>query len=182
MKRPGTRGKWDLLVANAFLDLVNVPASLPALLALLKPGGLFYFTITFDGASIFQPEIDPDLDAAIETLYHETMDRRIIGGKPSGDSKTGRRLFRHIRDAGGELLDAGASDWVVFAGSSGYAADEAFFLHFIIHTVGLALKGNPGLDQARFDQWLDTRHDQIERGALVYIAHQMDFLGRVSKG
>lgn len=179
MDRPGTWGQWDLLIANAFLDLVDVPASLPKLLSLLRPGGVFYFTITFDGASIFQPAVEPSMDAAIETLYHETMDRRIIGGKRSGDSKTGRHLFKHIRDAGGELLDAGASDWVVFAGSHGYSADEAFFLHFIIHTVGLALKRNPGLNEADFGRWLEIRHEQIENGALVYIAHQMDFLGRV---
>ncbi len=182
MDRPGTGGQWDLLIANAFLDLVDVPASLPKLLALLRPGGLFYFTITFDGASIFQPEIDPEIDAVIESLYHETMDRRIIGGKRSGDSKTGRHLFMHLRDAGGELLAAGASDWVVFAGSDGYTADEAFFLHFIVHTVGLALRGNPGLDEAELDRWLGIRHEQVENGALVYIAHQMDFLGRAGKG
>jgi SAM-dependent methyltransferase len=182
MDRSGTGGQWDLLIANAFLDLVDVPASLPRLLALLRPGGLFYFTITFDGASILQPEIDPAIDASIEALYHETMDRRIIGGKQSGDSKTGRHLFMHLQDAGGELKDAGASDWVVFAGSDGYIADEAFFLHFIIHTMGLALKGNPGLDGAEFDRWLRIRHEQIENGALVYIAHQMDFLGRAGKG
>jgi hypothetical protein len=87
-----------VLIANAFLDLIDVPATLPALLSLLKPGGLFYFTITFDGATIIQPEIDSALDAQIEALYHETMDRRVIGGKPSGDSRTGRHFFdRSIR-------------------------------------------------------------------------------------
>lgn len=179
MDRPGAQGTWDLLVANAFLDLVDVHDSLPKLLALLRPGGLFYFTITFDGATIFQPEIDPTMDGAIEALYHETMDRRITRGKPSGDSRTGRRFFTHVRESGGDLIDAGASDWVVFAKSHGYTADEAFFLHFIIHTVGSALTGNPGLDRARFDRWLETRHKQIEDGQLVYIAHQMDFLGRI---
>ena len=54
------RRAWDLLIAHAFLDLVDIPAVLPALLALLRPGGLFYFTITFDGVTSFQPEIDPD--------------------------------------------------------------------------------------------------------------------------
>jgi SAM-dependent methyltransferase len=179
MKREESRGAWDLLIANAFLDLVDVPVIFPDLLALLKPGGFFYFTINFDGATVFQPEIDPVLDATIEALYHETMDSRIIGGKLSGDSRTGRHFFHNAYAAGAQLLDAGSSDWVVFPGPEGYPADEAFFLHFIVHTVGAALEGSPGLDPERFSAWVRERHAQVDERKLVYIAHQMDFLGRV---
>lgn len=169
---------WDLLIANAFLDLVDVPSTLPKLLALLKPGGLFYFTINFDGGTIFQPDIDPQMDTHIEALYHRTMDCRIVAGKSSGDSRTGRHFFEHVRCSRAELLDAGSSDWVVFAGPDGYPADEAFFLHFIVHTVGSALTGHPDLDSKRLAEWIRYRHAQIDNGTLVYIAHQMDFLGR----
>lgn len=179
MNSQSGEAKWDLLIANAFLDLVDVPATLPALLSLLKPGGLFYFTITFDGATIVQPEIDPALDDQIESAYHQTMDRRIIRGKPSGDSRTGRHFFEQVASTGATLLEAGASDWVVFAGSNGYRGDEAYFLHFITHTIGSALQGNPALDQARLAWWVQERHTQIDQGRLVYIAHQMDFFGSV---
>lgn len=179
LEREPANSKWDMLIANAFLDLIDVPATLPALLSLLKPGGLFYFTITFDGATIIQPEIDRSLDAQIEALYHETMDRRVIGGKPSGDSRTGRHFFDQVRSAGATLIEAGASDWVVFAGPDGYRGDEAYFLHFIIHTVGSALAGEATLDQERLAGWVRERHTQIDQGRLVYIAHQIDFFGRV---
>ena len=43
-----------------------------------------------------------------------------------------------------------------------------------------ALQGHPELDAGTFDQWIRQRHAQIEQGALVYIAHQMDFLGRTA--
>jgi SAM-dependent methyltransferase len=179
MKRDDCRGTCDLLIANAFLDLVDVPATLPDLLRLLKPGGFFYFTVNFDGATVFQPEIDLVMDAKIEALYHETMDARIIGGKQSGDSRTGRHFFHRAYSLGVEILDAGSSDWVVFPGPKGYPADEAFFLHFIVHTMGSALKDRPGLDPERFAAWIRERHAQVDEGRLVYIAHQMDFLGRV---
>jgi SAM-dependent methyltransferase len=172
---------WDLLIAHAFVDIVDVPTTLPSLFCLLRPGGLFYFTIVFDGATIFQPDIEPALDRQVETLYHQTMDRRTTAGKPSGDSRTGRHLFDHLRTAGGELLDAGSSDWVVFAGPNGYPADEAYFLHFILHTIHTALEGHPGLDAARLADWIAQRHAQVEEASLVYIAHQVDFLGHVSK-
>ncbi|MFB0506002.1 MAG: hypothetical protein ACETWT_04670 [Thermodesulfobacteriota bacterium] len=169
---------WDLLIANAFLDLVDVPSYLPLLFSLLRPSGLFYFTINFDGVTIFQPEIDPVLDRQIATLYHRTMNQRVISGKPSGDSCTGRHLFANLRACRVELLDAGSSDWVVFAGSNGYPEDEAHFLHHIIHTVDNALKGNPEVDANLFASWIRERHAQVEQGVLVYIAHQLDFLGR----
>ena len=171
---------WDLLMAQALLDLVDVPTTLPALLSLLRPGGLLYCPITFDGGTVFQPEIDPEFDVAIEACYHQTMDRRLVAGKPSGDSRTGRHLFTHLRAAGAEVLAAGSSDWVVFAGPNGYAADEAYFLHCIIHTMHTALAAHPHLDAERFAAWIAQRHAQVEQSTLVYIAHQLDLLGRVS--
>jgi hypothetical protein len=170
---------WDLLVAQALLDLVDVPTVLPALLSLLRPDGLFYCPITFDGGTVFQPEVDPEFDAALEARYHQTMDQRLVAGAPSGDSRTGRHLFAHLRTAGVAVLAAGSSDWVVFAGPNGYAADEAYFLHFIIHTVHAALTGHPDLDAERLTAWIAQRHAQVEQGTLMYIAHQLDVLGRM---
>jgi SAM-dependent methyltransferase len=176
--RQAGRQAWDLLVAHAFLDLLDVPAALPQLFRLANETGLFYFTLNFDGATLLEPAIDPPLDDWIECLYHRSMDERLAGGEPSGDSRTGRRLFAHLNAAGARLIDAGSSDWVVFAGESGYTEEEAYFLHFIIHTIHQALRGHPELDPARFAAWIARRHEQVERGELVYIAHQLDFLGR----
>jgi SAM-dependent methyltransferase len=171
---------WDLLVAHALLDLLDVPTALPDLLSVLSPGGLFYFPITFDGATILEPAIDPPYDALIEALYHATMDQRLVQGQRSGDSRTGRHLFGHLRALGAEVLNAGSSDWVVFAGSEGYPDDEAYFLHDIINTIHTALAHHPELDAERFARWVHQRHAQIEDGTLVYIAHQLDLLGRLS--
>jgi SAM-dependent methyltransferase len=176
--REAGRRTWDLLAAHAFLDLMDIPATLPRLFRLLRPGGLFYFTINFDGATLFEPTIDPGLDELIQVLYHRTMDERTKDGQPSGDSRSGRRLFAHLKTAGAQILAAGSSDWVVFPGPDGYPDDEAYFLHFIIHTIQGALEGHPELDPQRLEAWTAERHAQIERGELVYIAHQMDFVGR----
>lgn len=161
------RQPWDLLVAHALIDLLDVPTALPALLSVLRPGGLFYFPITFDGASILEPAIDPPYDDDLEALYHQTMDERTIRGKPSGDSRTGRHLFAQVRAAGGEVIAAGGSDWVVFAGPGGYPADEAYFLHHIIDTMRQALIGHPQIDRERFEPWIRQRHAQIEERRLV---------------
>lgn len=176
--RQQSQQPWDALIAHAFLDLVNIPATLPLLFSLLRPGGLFYFTINFDGATILQPAIDPSFDALVEQLYHRTMDERLVNGLPSGDSHSGRHLFHQLQQAGGEILAAGSSDWVVFGQQGVYPADEAYFLHFIIHTMQQALQGHPELENGRFAAWIAQRHAQIEAGELVYIAHQLDFVGK----
>src|SRR4029077_14863126 len=65
------------------------------LCSLVRPGGLLYFPTTFDGNTAFQPEYDPEFDRAIEASYHQAIDQRVLDGKPSGDSRAGRRLFAH---------------------------------------------------------------------------------------
>jgi SAM-dependent methyltransferase len=174
---------WDVLVANAFLDLVDVPVTLPRLCHLLQPGGLLYLTINFDGLTILEPPVDPRLDEKIMDLYHRSMDERIIAGLRSGDSRTGRHMFSWLRAAGLEILSAGSSDWAVFAGPDGkYPADEAFFLEFILGFFAESLSGRPELADEPFADWLAARRSQIQRGELVYIAHQMDFLARLPAG
>jgi hypothetical protein len=164
--------KSDLLIAHAFLDLLPMPESLSKLFSLVKPGGLAWLTVNFDGVTTLEPATDPVLDAKIERNYHQTMDRRPTGG----DSQAGRHLFGHLRSAGAEILAAGASDWVVHALDGKYPDDEAYFLSFILHFFESSLDGHPELDKKVFQNWLAERRKQIERGELVYIAHQMDFL------
>ena len=179
LQRPASAGRYDLLVAHAFLDLVDVAHVLPLLHAALKPGGLLYATINFDGVTSFEPSVDPALDVQIERLYHATMDERMTDGRPSGDSRTGRHLIPHLNQAGFDVLAAGASDWVVHGRNGRYPDDEAYFLHFIVNTVDGALAGHAELDDEDFGAWVEARHAQIERGELVYIAHQLDMLAQI---
>jgi hypothetical protein len=163
----------DLLIAHAFLDLLPMPESMPSLLALTNH--LAWLTVNFDGVTSLEPTIDAALDERIERLYHATMDTRPTGG----DSRAGRHLFSHLRSAGAEILSAGASDWVVHSVNGKYPADEAYFLNFILHFFEESLTGHVELNATAFATWIKERRAQIERGELVYIAHQMDFLVKV---
>jgi len=173
----GGKPYCDLLLANAFIDLIDIPLILPDLLRLLRPSGHFYFTINFDGETILEPPIDTEYDRMIIALYHRTMDERTIAGEKSGDSQTGRHLFHHLRQAGAEITAAGSSDWIVFPMDGRYPEDDSYFLHFIINTIHQALNNYQGLDQTVFTAWITKRHQQIELGKLIYIAHQIDFVG-----
>jgi SAM-dependent methyltransferase len=168
----------DVLIANAVLDLVDVPAILPGLLRLLVPGGVYWFTINYDGESIFEPG-HPHDDQVMQA-YHRDMDERVRYGRPAGESRTGRRLFGHLRAAGAPALAAGSSDWVVGAGPDGnYPGDEAYFLRSILSTIQDALRSRPDrVEPADLADWLAVRGRQLAAGELVYIAHQLDFAGR----
>jgi len=168
----------DVLIANAVLDLVDVPAVLPGLLRLLVPGGVYWFTINYDGESVFAP--GHPHDNQIMQAYHRDMDERIRHGRPAGESRTGRRLFHRLRAAGAPPLAAGSSDWVVSAGPDGnYPADEAYFLRSILNTIQNALRSRQDwVEPADLASWLAVRGRQLAAGELVYIAHQLDFVGR----
>jgi SAM-dependent methyltransferase len=179
IKRENRRRNWDLLIAHAFLDLVDASRILPELISLTRPGGLLSLTMNFDGITILEPPVETAFDHEILALYHQSMDNRVLEGQSSGDSRTGRHLLTLLRELGVEILDAGSSDWVVFPGRGGYRLDEAYFLHFIINLIDTSLKDHPYLDPKRFAHWIGFRHSQIERCELIMITHQIDLLSRI---
>ena len=173
---------FDVIIAQAFLDLVDVPTILSNFIHWLAPAGLCYFTINFDGGTIFEPVAEKEREEKIMRLYHQSMDTRLVDGHLAGDSQTGRHLFEQMREAGMEVLAAGSSDWVVYPGQEGYPADEAYFLHCILNFFEESLTGNPELAANVLRTWLAERREQIERRDLIYIAHQLDLLGQLPLG
>jgi hypothetical protein len=168
---------YDAVVAQAVFDLLPIPEGHRALAPLLRTGGLWYLPIHFDGVTAFEPTGDPTLDARIERLFHESMQAAPDEPDRSG-AHCGRRLLTHFRAGGDTLLEAGASDWVVFGREGAYPGDEAYFLHHILHFVETELTGHPNLDAEAFAEWMATRRRQVDTGELVYIAHQLDVLAQ----
>jgi len=164
--------EYDLLVGAALLDVVDRDA-LGTLLGAVAPGGLYYFPITFDGATRFRPSHPADRD--VERRYHEHMD-----AKPGGDSRAGGDVLDRLhRLDGTTLLDVAGSDWVVRPVDGAYPGDEAYFLRHILDTVEGAVGEVVDGDAEWLDDWLARRREQVAAGELLYLTHQLDFLGRV---
>ncbi|MBK8430474.1 MAG: class I SAM-dependent methyltransferase [Chloroflexi bacterium] len=176
---PRNQERYDLLIAHAVLDLLPLAETLPALLGLLQPNGLFYFTLNFDGVTAFQPPtpLGEAFDDEVERVYHRTMDERHTNGRRSGDSRTGRHLLPLLRQCGAEITAVGGSDWVV---CPPYPHDEAYFLSHILHFFDQSLSHHPDLPADQFAQWLAARRAQLASGDLIYLAHQLDVLGKVA--
>ncbi|WP_066416239.1 hypothetical protein [Halorubrum aethiopicum] len=212
-----TDAEYDLLVGCAFLDLVDLDRALDPLLGFV-PGGLAYFPITFDGETFLAPalgdgerereregeEVDEATERAVLDVYHATMD---APDRPGG-SRTGRELFAALPAAGGEVVAAGGSDWLV---TPPYPADEAYFLHHLVDGVegavrealakhdrervgdervddervgdervdGDADRAGRRLSPERVSAWADARHRAVADGRLTFGAHNLDVLARV---
>ncbi|WP_135666144.1 class I SAM-dependent methyltransferase [Halorhabdus rudnickae] len=158
----------DLIVAQAFADLVPISELLAGIESALAPGGLAYLPITFDGATIFQP--DHPGDDAVETAYHEAID-----AEPGRDVHAGRHLIDACRRADGELLAMAASDWILRPSKGIYPADEAYFLECILGFVETALRDGT---VAQGEDWVAARRKQLAARELTYVAHQYDLLYR----
>jgi SAM-dependent methyltransferase len=167
---------FDLVVANAVLDLFDPPRILPSMSRLCRPGGLFLFSITFDGLTVLEPETDPALDRKIIALYHESMDARVIDSRASGDSRCGRHLLTLLPRCGYRILEAGSSDWIVHPRGGEYPADEEFFLACILDFFEESLSARPGLAPGELTGWLARRRVQLRARQLVFLAHQLDVL------
>jgi SAM-dependent methyltransferase len=117
---PKLFNRWDLVMAHAVMDLVNIPETLHGFQRLLRPGGLLYLTLNYDGLSCFLPQWEPEFEEMFMSRYHLSMDNRIIEGRSSGSSQSGRRLIQHLLSAKLPLIAVGNSDWIVLPQHGGY--------------------------------------------------------------
>jgi len=169
---------FDLVLAHAFLDLVDLDRALPRLAGILRPGGLLYASLNFDGMTVFLPELEAEADTAIVDAYHASMDARRDGPHPAGGSRTGRRLLTALPRLGFDVVAAGASDWIVLPRGGAYPGDEAFFLEMILDMVERSVGASGAVEEGRLSRWLEVRRRQVARGELVFLAHQVDVLAR----
>lgn len=165
---------YDLLVGAALLDILD-RSDLATLVGAVAPGGLYYFPITFDGATRFRPAHSADRE--VERYYHDHMD-----AKPGGSSRAGGDVLTRLQCMrGATLLDVAGSDWVVRPVDGAYPADEAFFLEYILDTIESAVGETAGDTFTALDDWLSRRRAQLATGELLYTTHQLDFLGRIEE-
>ena len=174
--------KWDVVMAHAVMDLVNIKKTLSGFQRLLRPGGLLYLSLNYDGFTSFLPPWDAAFEETLFFHYHRSMDDRTVGGRPSGSSQSGRQLILHLTEADIPLRTVGSSDWIVFPRNGSYSQDEACFLDMIIHTIKQQLQQERGIDQEKLERWTARRRAQIAAGELIFMARNLDILATLAPG
>ena len=174
-------GRFDIIIAHAVMDLVNINDVLDGFEKLVKPGGLLYLTLNYDGLTLFHPPFDPDFEHYLFQRYHLSMDQRIIAGRRSGSSQSGRELFTMLSRRQLPILAAGSSDWFIYPSIQGYLEDDTYFLEEILQTISHQLQCDNLIDPRRMSAWMTHRQKQLKAGELIFMARNIDLLVKVPK-
>lgn len=189
---------FDIVIAAAVLDLWELTLSVPRLLSMLRFDGLnaYYFPINFDGTTALLPPTSEgtDFDGRVEADFHKAMGYHKMIRTDSVEfcapaAHTGRQLLSVLKHIGAQVRAAGSSGWIVLPSegkSAVYLHDEKYFLQCIIDFIQTTVPGvrsgaNDEEWKSRFDRYIQNRRDQIERGVLCYIAHNIDVFGTCSR-
>ena len=164
-------GRFDLLLAQSFWDLLPPGAALGFARQVISPSGLFLSTLTFAGETRFEPR--HEFDGPILASYHGSM-----GGDRGGDPSAGDRLPGEFgaAESGFRVLAEGPSDWNVLPSDGGYPKDERFFLETILGFVAKETAADPDVPAEVRGAWLAARRRQLRDGRLAYSARQRDLL------
>lgn len=179
--KEGSGERWDLLIAHLFLDLIDITKNLGPWIELLRPKGVFYLSLVFDGFTVLRPVIDPELDERLLSMYYQNMDRKLPAGSSYRPSETGRMALDLLLEMDEvEVIDVGSSDWIICPCHRRYTSDETAFLEYMIHTISGAVREERAADEGRIDEWARKRREQLEGGRLIYMSHQIDIVGSVN--
>jgi hypothetical protein len=156
--------RFDAIIAQAVLDLVDLGRTFQDLRALLRDRGLWYLPMHFDGLTAFEPSIDPSVDQSILRSYHKSM----------AQPQTGRRILSTLREGKSSLLKVGSSDWIVHSEETRYTDKEEYFLRSILQFIHDEIRQFAEISDDVLDEWIHRRKQQLEAGNLIYLAHQID--------
>jgi SAM-dependent methyltransferase len=170
--------QFDVITSCSLFDLVDVYSVLPLVYEKLTTGGYAYSVCNFDGETHFEPVVSYELDEKVVRLYHDSMRRRNLTlGIPDGEYRSGRKLAPVWQRCGGEVVSLGSSDWVISPRQGRYHKQERYVLQSIVNFVEQALNGSSELAPEEIDFWIGERKRQLENGELIFVAHNLDFLG-----
>jgi SAM-dependent methyltransferase len=171
---------FDLVSAHAVLDLLPLEQALDAIRRLLRPGGLLYATLNYDGlTTLIPPYRDPELEIRLLERYERSMEERREDGLLTGGRFSGRRLCGCLPGLGYTILGAGTSDWVVFPGRRGHSPGHRLFLRALLTFMAGEALAAEGLPRAGVEGWYRERLEAVEAGTLSLVAHQLDVLAEV---
>ena len=170
---------FDVVIAHAVLDLLPLEGVCGVLRALLRPRGILYATLNYDGLTRLLPRYtDPSLEDRILDLYDSSMDERRVKGQATGGSRTGSSLPAAVESAGMEILDLGCSDWQVYPRRRSYAPGEEVLIRAMLGFIRNEIARSGGVSRQDLRRWYEDRHRRLDEGSLGLFVHHVDVLAR----
>lgn len=174
---PGYAGRFDAVIAHQLMDLLPVAVMAERIAGWLRPGGVFYATLNYDGGTALFPGYrDAALEGRILAAYDESMERRRVHGHPSGGAHSGRRLYDALLRVGLEPVAYGASDWSLSPIRRAYRDRDRLCLAALLEMIRDQAAASGAVADPALDGWYRHRLGELESGTLGLIVHQLDLL------
>jgi SAM-dependent methyltransferase len=183
----GKLHRFDCITAHAFMDLMPLTRAVAIIRTLLKADGVFYSTLNYDGLTVLLPEYEkPGFERRLLRIYDRSMEQRRSGGRKTGGSLSGRRLYQAIIEGGFKILGMGSSDWNVFPSGGTYTDGQKLFLTAILSMIeGEARRfqvgsgaGKAAVNPKLLAAWYSDRCKAVRNHSLSLIVHQLDLMAK----
>jgi SAM-dependent methyltransferase len=177
------RGRYDLVLAHAFLDLVPLEPALAAIARCLRPGGLLYATINCDGApEIAPPYEDTAFEAALLAVYAQSMDARRVDGLATGGACCGRQLIARLPEQNYRVLACGSSDWHMVPRAETYPDRDRECLQVLLELLWQEGRKSERLSLPALRHWHEQRLRLLQACRLEMRVPNVDLLARYTGG
>ncbi|HYE36900.1 class I SAM-dependent methyltransferase [Methylocaldum sp.] len=169
---------FDAVITHAVMDLLPLRTMAERIARWLRPKGLFYSTINYDGeTALFPVYRDEDFESRILALYDTSMEERRVWDENSGGARSGRRLHRILGETGFEPIAYGSSDWNITPLRRTYYRDrDAVCLTALLNMIRDEAIQSGQFPKEALDQWHRERSERLETRELGLIIHQIDVL------
>lgn len=169
-------GCYDAVIAHALMDLLPAPLMARRIAGWLRPRGVFYATINYDGGTTLFPMYpDGELEDRILAVYDASMERW-LDGQPCGGARSGRRLHAALKECEFDILAYGSSDWNLTPVHGRYRDRDDLCLVTLLGMIRDEAERSGQIPAESLDLWFRRRSRQIETGELGLICHQIDLL------
>lgn len=173
--------RYDAVIAHALMDLLPAPLMVKRIAAWLRPRGVFYASLNYDGGtSLFPMYSDQALEERILDIYDASMERR-LDGQPCGGARSGRRLHAALRELDFNVLAYGSSDWSLTPFHGRYLDRDDLCLAALLDMIRGEAEASGKVSAEALNTWYRKRSRQIEIGELGLISHQIDLLAEKAK-
>ncbi len=167
----------NTVTANAFFDLVPLGPALRTIKSILRPGGMLYSTINYDGRTTILPQYEnEDFEEKLYSVYDRSMDSRATYDGEVGGHRCGSKMYGALEAEGYRIVGYGNSDWSIFPWGDEYRNDEKVFLTSLVRMIYDEALQHPELDRNELDSWFQLRNRQLETARLSLFVHQSDQL------
>ncbi|WP_119631107.1 class I SAM-dependent methyltransferase [Methylocaldum marinum] len=172
-----TFGSIDAIIAHAVMDLLPLTTMAERIARWLRPKGIFYSTVNYDGETVLFPiYTDEALENRILGIYDASMEERRVWDDNSGGARSGRRLHRVLGETGFEMIAYGSSDWNITPQRRTYRDGDAVCLTALLGMIRDEAARSGEFSEDMLDRWHRERSERLAAGELGLIVHQIDLL------